>query len=170
MSRILQRILIVIGLIILGILVVTMFCSPTTKVPGVSSAATIKMVHLGIRLLSENDTNAIERLIASSDNSLPHHMNEALAKILLANGIWPSNSWGITKRHPHRFVDAWGRPLELMSRDRVATDSILALETNRIVVWSIGQNGTNEFGAGDDISISAGPHIRSRKFPRDEKR
>lgn len=54
-------------------------------------------------------------------------------------------------------LDGWGQPLHMMARTNLVKIShaseALLLKTNRVVIWSAGPNGINEFGNGDDIFL-----------------
>jgi hypothetical protein len=54
-------------------------------------------------------------------------------------------------------LDSWGRPLhfEYRSSHILTTNapSPLLTKSNKVLVWSSGPNGSNEFGRGDDIVV-----------------
>lgn len=54
------------------------------------------------------------------------------------------------------IIDAWGHPLRFEWRENLVEKHYGYMKTNinaELVIWSIGNNGIDEFGLGDDVSI-----------------
>jgi len=55
------------------------------------------------------------------------------------------------------ILDGWGKPLQIMCKtnlqNRAMISASLLSKTNRILIWSSGPNGSNEFGTGDDVFL-----------------
>lgn len=56
-----------------------------------------------------------------------------------------------------RILDGWGNPLNVVEKEILTTNQLvsqrLSSKTNRIIIWSSGANGRNEYGGGDDASL-----------------
>jgi hypothetical protein len=82
-------------------------------------------------------------------------INHIFAALITNTSAFRGGYIRLSRNEKTEILDAWGRPLQMTLRTNLTgasnpSQSLLA-KTNAILIWSLGPNGINEYGAGDDI-------------------
>jgi hypothetical protein len=143
---------------VLTILTLGLYSTPRTRTPITDCKRTFADISLRMYAIKE-ETNggAQERMPATSGLEL----NSALARLLTDE----ATRTGI--RQPsyverNLLRDPWQRPFNVAWRSALTNlenEYVLLFEGGDIAIWSSGPNGTNEYGAGDDL-VGTGLPVR----------
>jgi hypothetical protein len=117
--------------------------SPKTK-----TRAIINSVRFGIIQVEGRTGRSIEQ-------SVPHttNLNESITFLLLRNGLIDRHL--VSSNSLICINDAWGAPLQMIFKSdlNLKTNDFPRFRnnTNPVFIWSMGPNGINEYGKGDDV-------------------
>jgi hypothetical protein len=118
-----------------------------------SPASTINSInglYLCIRILELDSHRPITDLLQGHNLNLNEQITADLRSKSYFAGI-PISSNGL------EVLDDWQNPFVIMWKADFAEGKLasgLAREDGTILIWSVGPNGSNEFGFGDDVFIS----------------
>jgi hypothetical protein len=99
----------------------------------------------------------VENEVASEINSgnSPADLKTAFGSMVKRTKAFSEGYIRISDGNQPVVLDAWKRPLQIMTKSNLLTlpnvSSTLLSKTNQMLIWSIGANGSNEFGNGDDV-------------------
>lgn len=151
-------IIVFVPLSILAALAFLRFWFATPKMPREVTLDEIQQCYISIALLEHQSGQTLGQMMLHTAKTTGR-INEGFTLLLRTNGLFPSIKHGIKSgTTSSELVDAWGRPLLFGWRDEMPDPQYNFLKTNvnmPLIIWSAGQNGTNEFGAGDDIVYPA---------------
>jgi hypothetical protein len=121
----------------------------------VETVLIIRNCFYGIIAIEDESGEPIGQLMTGQSSST--NLNSELAKIFMrTEPDWAKRLMDSQRNH---VVDAWKNPLIIMWRTNLAevvSSAALRSRTDELVIWSVGQNGRNEFGNGDDVILPNG--------------
>ena len=106
--------------------------------------------------------------IGAHSQDSTYSLNTNIASALVAEGLGDITNVRTNKFGEPLVCDAWGQPLRMEIRDRVGYTgrerSGMSLdEERRLLIWSVGKNGLDEYGMGDDVVFHAGAFAVPRR-------
>ncbi|MGI6494967.1 MAG: hypothetical protein ACOX5G_02555 [Kiritimatiellia bacterium] len=141
----------------LVLLLVGIFISPLTRSKETETKNIIRQVYALVEYVAfANGLSSEDLLSAQSETNTPALFLESITRQALSEGLAPPSLKNGT------ITDRWGRQLNVAWRYSLAENGDakrLSQYPSIFVVWSSGNNGINEFGDGDDVSLP--PHMFS---------
>ena len=84
-------------------------------------------------------------------------LNQDLASLINAEHLRldpNETTWSRYITASSKIVDSWGRPLQIRWREDLIGTNYISLKLSidsPIIIWSLGPNGENNYGLGDDV-------------------
>lgn len=143
----------IIGVILVSATVVSLIVRVPGPRPEAKTKATVELILFEIQRHEIATNGSFVPMLGPTTNSI--QINRTVAAWIAVD----SNVSGRVTLTPDGIVvDAWGRPLNFKLRSnedlkisRELLNELKEGDTNDVIVWSSGANGTNEYGSGDDV-------------------
>lgn len=132
---------------VVTLLILAIFCQPTVIVrPKPQTVTSITLCYQG--LYTAEITSPFYKSIPLISN------NTQLLRLLQVIG--DTNIINRLQINKDRINDGWGHPLIVTFKNMLPSNASIDLlvRTNNLVIWSAGENGSNEYGHGDDVVIA----------------
>jgi hypothetical protein len=161
-EKILETVVIMMGvLVILGIsmpFILPKIMPTPVAVRNAQAEGVIAECYDGIEMLEVKRKMPL-RLILAANSAQTGDLNQQITRELY-NAKVIGADWDRIDTNTMHIIDYWGRPLCFSWPDDIGGKGPLTKLTNtavRIIVWSLGANGTNEYGNGDDVVVDKIP-------------
>jgi len=109
----------------------------------------IRNCYYNIASIEETSGESVRDMVRRATSAT--NLNTQLATLFKAMG---SDAARLVDAQTDQILDAWNQPLFVRWRadlDKAAGSPELMIGTNDLLLWSVGPNGRNDFGYGDDV-------------------